>query len=76
MNIKQLLFICTSPEDKQKMLEMLKRLEEQPDSTSDDHVRCGLDVNSDPTESLEERLAGLDLGMRQPRFRAQNFGIS
>ena len=42
---------------------MLKRLEEQSDS--DIHAGCGLDVNSDPTESLEERLAGLDLGKWQ-----------
>ena len=40
------------------MLELLKQLEEQSDS----EVGCGLDTNSDPTESLEERLAGLDLG--------------
>ena len=39
---------------------MLKQLEEQSDS--DVYAGCGLDVDSDPTESLEERLAGLDLG--------------
>ena len=39
---------------------MLKRLEEQSDSEANDG--CGLNMNSDPTESLEERLAGLDLG--------------
>lgn len=39
---------------------MLKRLEEQSESEVNDG--CGPDVNSDPTESLEERLAGLDLG--------------
>ena len=39
---------------------MLKRLEEQSDSEV--NTGCGLDVNSDPAESLEERLAGLDLG--------------
>ena len=50
----------SSPEDKQRMLEMLKRLEEQSDSEGNDG--CGLDMNSDPTENLEERLAGLDLG--------------
>ena len=50
----------SSPEDKQRMLEMLKRLEEQSDSEANDG--CGLNMSSDPTESLEERLAGLDLG--------------
>ena len=39
---------------------MLKRLEEQSDSEVNDG--CSLDANSDPFESLEERLAGLDLG--------------
>ena len=56
---------------------MLKRLEEQSDS--DAHAGCDLDVNSDPTESLEERLAGLDLGKwpnMQSHCRVQNFGIS
>ena len=52
------MFYYSSREDKQKMLELLKRLEEQ----SDNDAGCGLDVNSDPTVSLEERLAGLDLG--------------
>ena len=42
---------------------MLKRLEDQADSDVY-NVGCGLDVNSDltTTETLEERLAGLDLG--------------
>ena len=51
-----------SPEEKQKMLEMLKRLEEEQ-SGSDSS-----DVTSDPTPSLGERLANLNLGMVQ-KFR-------
>jgi hypothetical protein len=64
-------FTCPRPEDKQRMLEMLKRLEEQSDGEVS--AGCGLDVNSDPNESsLEERLAGLDLG-RSGSKRATSF---
>lgn len=69
MNMAVVIPCFTSPEDKQRMLEMLKHLEEQSDSVV--NSGCGLDANSDPTESLEERLAGLDLGRDiQSRFKA------
>ena len=49
----------TSPEEKQQMLEMLKRLEAEQ---SGDDSGGGTGINSDSAQSLEERLAGLDLG--------------
>ena len=54
----RVMYNITSHKDKQRMLEMLKRLEEH----SSDDGGGGVDVNPEPTQSLEERLAGLDLG--------------
>ena len=57
-----LLFTVCSPEEKRKMLEMLKRLE------AEEEEEVGDEDDGDATVSLAERLAGLDLGKQYMYF--------